>query len=154
MGNYYQLEIDFVERTLNLIDQYEELKENFPFEHQYNHTLLTNCLLGLIVLPKEKALTYTPKMRMELVKSLAEWGITKSTFHPSIKDTRELFHRLRNAVAHFDIDFISETQEHLIDRIEFRDSEAEIHVATFYADEFLQFIRFYADTLLSNLRRL
>jgi hypothetical protein len=153
MGNYYQLEVDFVRRTLDLIDQYEVLKEQFPFERQYNHTLLTNCLLGLIVLPKEKALSYIPKTRIAFVKALKEWGINKSTFNPEIKDTAELFQRLRNAVAHFDIDFISETEEHLIDRIEFRDVEAGIDVATFYSDEFLQFIRFYATTLLSNLER-
>lgn len=153
MGNYYQLEIDFVRRTLDLIDQYEVLKEQFPFERQYNHTLLTNCLLGLIVLPKEKALSYIPKTRIAFVKALKEWGINKSTFNPDIKDTGELFQRLRNAVAHFDIEFISETEEHLIDRIEFRDVEADIDVATFYADEFSQFIRFYATTLLNNLER-
>ncbi|WP_028526006.1 HEPN family nuclease [Runella limosa] len=153
MGNYYQLEIDFVRRTLNLIDQYEELKEQYPFDQQYNHTLLTNCLLGLIVLPKEKALTYIPKTRLAFVKALKEWGITKSTFNPEIKDTSELFQRLRNAVAHFDIDFISETPEHLIDRIEFRDVEAGIDVATFYADEFLQFLRYYSTSLLANLER-
>jgi hypothetical protein len=153
MGNYYQLEIDFVRRTLDLIDQYEVLKEQFPFERQYNHTLLTNCLLGLIVLPKEKALSYIPKTRIAFVKALKEWGINKSSFNAEIKDTSELFQRLRNAVAHFDIDFVSETEEHLIDRIEFRDVEAGIDVATFYSDEFLQFIRFYATTLLSNLER-
>ena len=153
MGNYYQLEIDFVRRTLDLIEQYEQLKDQFPFEQQFNHTLLTNCLLGLIVLPKEKALSYIPKTRIAFVKALAEWGISKSTFNPDIKDTVELFQRLRNAVAHFDITFISETPEHLIDKIEFRDVEADLDVATFYADEFLQFIRFYATTLLTNLER-
>ena len=65
MGNYYQLEIAFVRRTLSLIDQYEVLKEQFPFENQYNHTLLTS-LLRLIILPKEKALAFIPK-RQELV---------------------------------------------------------------------------------------
>ena len=153
MGNYYQLEIDFVRRTLDLIEQYEHLKDQFPFEQQFNHTLLTNCLLGLIVLPKEKALSYIPKTRIAFVKALDEWGISKSTFNPDIKDTVELFQRLRNAVTHFDITFISETPEHLIDKIEFRDVKADLDVATFYADEFLQFIRFYATTLLTNLAR-
>ena len=97
MGNYYQLEIDFVRRTLDLIEQYEQLKDQFPFEQQFNHTLLTNCLLGLIVLPKEKALSYIPKTRIAFVKALAEWGINKSSFNPDIKDTVELFQRLRNA---------------------------------------------------------
>lgn len=153
MGNYYQLEIDFVRQTLDLIEQYEGLRSQSHFDQQYNHTLLTNCLLGLIVLPKEKALTYIPNTRIAFIKALEGWGIKKSFFNPQIKDTRELFHRLRNSVAHFDIDFISETAEHLIDRIEFRDVEAEMDVATFYADEFLQFIRFYATTLLNNLQR-
>lgn len=153
MGNYYQLEIDFVSRTLDLIEQYEILKEQFPFERQYNHTLLTNCLLGLIILPKEKALAHIPKTRISFVKALEEWGINKSFFNPDINDTKELFKRLRNAVAHFDIEFISETPEHLIDKIVFRDAEAGNDVATFYADEFSQFIRFYGAILLKNLHR-
>jgi len=53
MGNFYQVEIEFVRRTLNLVNQYEQLKELYDFEEQYNHTLLINCLLGLIILPKE-----------------------------------------------------------------------------------------------------
>ena len=153
MGNYYKLEIDFVRRTLKLIEQYEQMKNQFPFEQQFNHTLLTNCLLGLIVLPKEKSLTFIPKERIAFLKALDEWGIKKSTFNPNIKDTVELFQRLRNAVAHFDITFISVTAENLIDRIEFRDVEANLDVATFYADEFSLFIKFYASTLLTNLER-
>jgi len=153
MGNYYQIEIDFVSRTLGLMEQYEILKEQFPFSEQYNHTLLTNCLLGLIVLPKEKVLSYLPNKRIAFLKQLKEWGINKSYFNPEIRDTKELFQRLRNAVAHFDIRFVSETSDHLIDRIEFVDAEAGIEVATFYADEFSQFIRFYATTLLINLQQ-
>lgn len=151
MGNYYQLEIDFVRRTLALIDQYEMVKNHFPFDEQYNHTLLVNCLLGLIVLPKEKTLSHIPKRRMAFLRIMKEWGISKSSFHPNLRDTGELFERLRNAIAHFDIKFISETEEHLIDVIVFRDTEADMTVATFYADEFLPFIRYYANTLIENL---
>lgn len=153
MGNYYQLEMDFVDRTLKLIDQYEEYRAHLPFKEQYNHTLLINCLLGLIVLPKEKALRYIPKERIAFVKALKDWGITRSTFHPEIRDTVELFQRLRNAVAHFDIEFVSDTLEYLIDRIVFTDSEAEMIVATFYSEELPRFIRFYANTLLQNLEK-
>lgn len=153
MGNYFQLEIDFVKRTLALIDQYEFIKEEFPFGEQYSHTLLTNCLLGLIVLPKERAFTNIPKTRLEFVRSLRVWGIKKSTFNPHIRDTKELFHRLRNAVAHFGIEFISDTEEYLIDRIKFIDPEAEIEVAVFYTEEFIDFIRFYASTLIQNMEQ-
>ena len=75
MGNFYQVEIEFVRRILNLVNQYEQLKELFDFEEQYNHTLLINCLLGLIILPKEKSLSFIPKQRMEFVRSLQQWGI-------------------------------------------------------------------------------
>lgn len=152
MGNYNQLEIDFVTRTIQLIDQYEELKELFPFEQQFNHTLMTNCLLGLIILPKAKALTFIPKTRLTSV-TLAKYGIKKSSFHENIKNTQELFKRLRNSVAHFDIEFISESDKRLIDKIAFNDAENGVTIATFYAEEFLPFLKFYSSILLSNLIR-
>ncbi|HDW2782831.1 TPA: hypothetical protein RLV07_005329, partial [Escherichia coli] len=60
MGNYSDFETDFVQRTLALIDQYNEMIEVLgkPFREQYNYTLTLNCLLGLIVLPKERALSF------------------------------------------------------------------------------------------------
>ena len=50
MGNYSDFETDFVQRTLALIDQYNEMIEVLgkPFREQYNYTLTLNCLLGLI----------------------------------------------------------------------------------------------------------
>jgi hypothetical protein len=53
MGNYRDLEYEFVERTLLLIAQYESMLHKFDFKEQYNYTLLINCLTGLIVMPKE-----------------------------------------------------------------------------------------------------
>ncbi len=48
MGNYSDFETDFVQRTLALIDQYNEMIEvqGKPFREQYNYTLTLNCLLG------------------------------------------------------------------------------------------------------------
>lgn len=46
MGIYKDLEYGFIERTLNLIAQYESLLHKFKFEEQYNYTLLINCLTG------------------------------------------------------------------------------------------------------------
>lgn len=47
MGNYSDFETDFVQRTLALIDQYNEMIEVLgkPFREQYNYTLTLNCLL-------------------------------------------------------------------------------------------------------------
>src|SRR5687767_4808454 len=131
MGNYYERDIDFIKRTLQLVHQYEYIRIDFPRDEQYNHTLLINCLLGLIVLPREKALSRIPKEKLPLLKLLNESGIKKTTFHDSIKDTRDLIFELRDCIAHFNIKFISETKEFLIDRIQFIHDRKEIVIADF-----------------------
>ncbi|MGC4130263.1 MAG: HEPN family nuclease [Bergeyella sp.] len=153
MGNYHQPRIDFIKRTLDLIEQYDSIKEQYPFEQQYNHTLLINCLLGLIVLPKEKAITFIPKTKGELLESLNQYGIINSEINENINDTKVLFERLRNAIAHFDIEFISETDEFLIDKIKFRDSEANLDVVTFTSNEFPIFVKYYANQIILNLEK-
>lgn len=42
MGNYKNIEHDFIERTMNLIAQYEGIVHKYKFEEQYNFTLLLN----------------------------------------------------------------------------------------------------------------
>lgn len=148
MGNFYHLEMEFIERTLALLDQYEELKEGFPFERQYNHTLLTNCLLGLIVLPKEKIFDQIIDAPLETLK---DYGLVHSYINPDLETTRVFFHRLRNAVAHFGIEFLSETPDFLIDKIKFTDVRGGIVIAIFTVEEFPVFIRFFAQTLLTNM---
>ncbi len=150
--NYAQIEIEFIARTLDLIDQYEGVRKQFHAENQYNHTLLINCLVGLIILPKEKTLSHIPRERLDLQKTLAQCGIKQSTFNKEIKDTRELFHRLRNAVAHFGIQVESDTKENQIDRIIFTDIEAGMIVADFHSGEILPFLRYYAETIIGNLK--
>ncbi len=62
MGNYSDFETDFVQRTLALIDQYNEMIEVLgkPFREQYNYTLTLNCLLGHRVTERESALSFLP----------------------------------------------------------------------------------------------
>lgn len=54
MGNYANLELEFIERTIKLINQYTELIQDRAFDEQLNYTLTINCLLGLIIMPKER----------------------------------------------------------------------------------------------------
>jgi hypothetical protein len=58
MGNYKDLELEFIDRTIKLIDQYYAILDNYPFEEQFNYTLTINCLLGIIVMPKERIMSY------------------------------------------------------------------------------------------------
>ena len=46
------------------MDQYYGVLDNYPFEEQFNYTLTINCLLGLIVMPKERVITFVPTDRL------------------------------------------------------------------------------------------
>lgn len=88
----------FIERSLVLVQEYKG-----PFDA----TLLLNCLLGLLVVPKESCLAAIP---LDPIESLGSWGISPKTIRSFGKSTGEndnprnlrgLVWRLRNAVAHF-----------------------------------------------------
>lgn len=99
MGNYKNIEHDFVERTLRLISQYESLLHQYEFKEQYNYTLLINCMLGVIVMPKERVFSHIPNHR--ITKQLREeMGLVDTTINPDITRLRDFIHGLRNSIAH------------------------------------------------------
>jgi len=153
MGNYHNLESDFIERTMSLISQYYDALEQYPFEEQFNYTLTINCLLGLIIMPKERVVSYIPTKRLtnEFRKEI---GIEHSEIDGTINTLRDLIQALRHSVAHFDINVISENDENRIDWIEFNDSQnGDALVAKFYSKELLPFLKYYSGCLLENLGR-
>jgi len=152
MGNYKNIEHDFIDRTMKLIAQYESVLHKYKFEEQYNYTLLLNCLLGVIVLPKERLYSHIPNHRMTKVLK-AEMGLNESNINTDYKTLRDLIHALRNSIAHYSFEIISETNDYLINRIVFRtpqDSGFEL-IADFKSTELLPFLRYYADWIKSNL---
>mgnify|MGYP006971735529 CR=1 FL=1 len=157
MGNYKDLELDFIERTISLISQYDQLliATDIPFEEQYNYTLLINCLLGLIVLPKQRTRSYIPKtlITSDLKK---EMGLTNSIISSNINNLRDLVMQLRNSIAHFDLEILSYDKKFLVDEIIFRNTndpeEGEI-IVKFSAKELLGFLRYYSNCLISNLKK-
>lgn len=98
MGNYHDIEIEFVGRTLRLIDQYLGLVDQFKFEEQYNYTLTLNCLLGLIVMPKERVVSFIPTDRLtsEYKKKI---GLVESHIPEEIATLRDLITKLRHSVV-------------------------------------------------------
>ena len=151
MGNYTNIEPEFIERTINLITQYTNICTEFPFEEQYNYTLTINCLLGLIVMPKERVVSYIPTTRLtNAFKS--EIGLVHSEITPGITTLRELINNLRHAAAHFDINVVSENENDLIDYIEFKDTENDMIIANFRANELFAFLQYYSSCLLDNIQ--
>ncbi|MBD3656589.1 HEPN family nuclease [Marinobacter sp.] len=151
MGNYHDIESDFVERTLKLIDQYYEVLDRYPFEEQFNYTLTINCLLGLIVMPKERVISYVPTDRLTR-EYQTEIGSPSLEVGANVVTLRDLVKALRNAVAHFDIKVMSEDDRNLVDWLEFSDSEnGGVLVARFRGSELLPFLRYYSKCLLENM---
>lgn len=151
MGNYHNIEPEFIQRTLLLIEQYYGVLDKYPFKEQFNYTLTINCLLGLIVMPKERVISYVPTDRLTR-ELLEEIGAPSLEVNERIRTLRDLIKSLRNAVAHFDINIISESDQNLVDWLEFSDSEnGEGLVAKFHATELVPFLRYYADCLLKNM---
>jgi len=106
----------FMKRTLELAKDYKGPRDA---------TLLINCLLGLLIVPKEALLEKIPATEFE---SLLDWGVKPNSIksvgqcsygHEHRPNLRQLVHRLRNAVAHFRIEPIH--RESKVDGFSFRD---------------------------------
>jgi len=154
MGNYKDLEFEFIERSLALISQYEGIATGFDFKEQYNYTLLINCLLGLIVMPKERIISYIPQERLtqEFKKGI---GLENSKVNGDIKNLKELIIALRHSIAHFDIKVESHNKKFLIDEIVFMDNSnsRDYEIVRFKANELLPFINYYSGWLMDNLKK-
>lgn len=95
---------DFVARTrvnLELIEQKAKAGEE-----AYEVTQLVNSLLGLLVFPQQRYFNQIPNIPMEELKA-AGWPEIRveGEFLPP-RTLRDLMRYLRNAVAHFNIEFI------------------------------------------------
>ena len=152
MGNYKNIEHDFIDRTMKLISQYESTLHKYPFEEQYNYTLLLNCLLGIIVLPKERIYTHIPNPRINAELKI-NMGLKESIINPEFKKLRDFIHSLRNSIAHSNFEIVSHTDDFLVDNIVFKNSKEDggTEVANFKSQELLPFIRYYADWVKTNI---
>jgi hypothetical protein len=101
MSYLSNFELSFSEHTLAIVEAYSG---------KYDATLLINCLLGLLVVPKETMLNAIPETQLS---ELEKWGIAPSSIKASGKSKgkndpdpqtlRGLVFNMRHAVAHFNI---------------------------------------------------
>jgi len=93
---YKDINTDIVERTLSIIDDYSG---------KFEVTLLLNCCVGLLVVPKEKHWGKVPKTELNETNSL--WGLDKSAIKFGKKKDYSLSNivrRMRNSVCRFNIE--------------------------------------------------
>lgn len=163
-------ELDFINRTLEIISQYKQyVLPKLPNpEKSHEVTLLTNCLLGLLVLPKERKLcSKIPKIS---IKELSrDWGLQAKHIRNAGKkpkycqtckvgileykdrkdelDLRQFIKEMRHCVAHMGLKAHSEGGQ--IKNLEFSNKsgfKAEIPV-----DCLETFVTELARSLLNNL---
>ena len=103
-----QFERDFMQRTLTIVREYQG---------QYDATMLLNCLLGLLIVPKEKSIEKIPN---DPISELGRWGISPGSIkrfgkcecgHRHPETLRQLVKSMRNAIAHFRIDPVHENRK-------------------------------------------
>lgn len=129
-----------MKRTLSLVTDYSG-----PLDA----TLLINCLLGLLIVPKESLIERIPKAEFA---SLSEWGIKPSSIkkfgkcdygHEHQPNLRQLVRRLRNAIAHFKIEPIHGSDK--VSGFSFRDQSG------FHAEVSLEELKEFVTRLSTHL---
>jgi hypothetical protein len=133
-------EHSFMQHTLEIIHEY---KGNF------DATILVNCLLGLLVIPKEKFLEVIP---VDPISRFSKWGINPKSIKMTGRETnnneypdtiRGIVYSLRNSVAHFRIRPIPATNK--VHSFEFTDLDG------FHAVIKLEEIRDFVERLADHL---
>ncbi len=105
---------DFALRTKKNLECIESLaKEDNHKPEVFEVTQLINSLLGLIVFPREDYMSSIPNIPLpELVRQ--GWAVPRVIGkYPQAKHLRDLVYKLRHAVAHFNLKFISNSKGHI-----------------------------------------
>lgn len=117
MSNYEQQEFDFVKRTREILHQYEKLQPEG--EEKYEVTLLLNCFVGLLILPKEYWYEKLPTTEVDE----NEWGINPKLINHiegNSKSVQQIARRFRNSITHYRFEVFSNKKGE-IGSIEFND---------------------------------
>lgn len=113
----YNAETDFITRTKALLEQYGQNNSTRQPSDTYDVTLLLNCLIGLVVIPRERYKNKIPKINVD-----GDWGIAEyiTIIEYNKKTLKETVRHIRNSVAHGNVNPISEDGES-ITHVKFKD---------------------------------
>lgn len=110
---YDKIEKEFVSRTKKLIEDYKG---------EFEVTLLINCCIGLLVLPKEKHLKSIPDITIE--ENGQTWGLSRNSISTDCETCgyklRNVIRRIRNGICHFKVKTIPDGSGEIV-KVEIRD---------------------------------
>ncbi|MBI4963386.1 MAG: hypothetical protein HY913_08915 [Desulfomonile tiedjei] len=108
---YEQVIRDFAKRTLGNMRVIDELKEQG--REVYEVTQLVNSTLGLLVFPQQEYVKRIPNTPLDQL-TRDGWPVPKvGKGFDQVQDLNQLIRYLRNAIAHFNIEFIGDGQDQL-----------------------------------------
>jgi len=124
MSSYLKQEYDFIDRTKEILKQYDDYFKDKDKKNKYEITLLMNAFVGLLILPQQHWFDDLPS---ELITK-KEWGIDTSHIgflkKGEQKTVNEVARHLRNSVSHYR--FTAFDNKHGdISQIQFRDYQDE-----------------------------
>ncbi len=108
--DYQNLVKDFPRRTRQNLETLRCLQAEQPSQEIYEVTQLVNSLLGLLVFPQQKYFNTIPEIPLDDLAAQG-WPIPEVIGDfPQVKNLCDLIQYLRNAIAHFNIKFITDDQ--------------------------------------------
>lgn len=106
--NYENLIKDFALRTRKNLSALRTLQQSQPDSEVYEITQLINSMLGLLVFPQQRYMNRIPKMPLNELSEQG-WSIPKVVGnYPQVENLNQLVRYLRNAIAHFNLEFVSD----------------------------------------------
>lgn len=108
---YEDVVADFAQRTRKNLRAVESLRSKGG--DVFEVTQLVNSMLGLLVFPREEFVARIPKVPLEVLREQG-WPVPK--MHPGFPqatDLSDLVRYLRNAISHFNIEFVGDGQNEI-----------------------------------------
>jgi len=107
--NYEHLVKDFALRTQKNLHALRNLQASDPKSEVYEVTQLINSMLGLLVFPQQRYVANIPKVPLSNLANQG-WAVPKIVGdYPQVENLNQLVRFLRNAVAHFNLKFLSDS---------------------------------------------
>lgn len=105
---YEDVVADFAERTRRNLRALESLKDQG--QEVFEVTQLVNSMLGLLIFPREEFVGRIPRIPLAQLEELG-WPVPKARPRFSqASDLNELVRYLRNAISHFNIQFVGDSR--------------------------------------------
>lgn len=109
--DYEQVVRDFAHRTVRNLELVEDVAASG--QEAFEITQLVNSTLGLLVFPKEEYYDAIPRKALQDLRDDG-WPVPAAVGElPDANDLQQLMRYMRNAVAHYNVQFLADTKGEL-----------------------------------------